>query len=172
MNYPAIRKSHRGANDDIETSGQPKSGRRARCAFQILCLPFLSPSTRRTPYFSPTTPSYSQHSTTSQPQFHPNLQKSTTLTTSRSACATFHLLSAVCAQQSLTGNSSAATLPSGVRNSASRSGKAFEKDLRNFPVEKARLEVAFPACYISASLVWWTTWQLPLTGNRIVPDYH
>jgi hypothetical protein len=50
--------------------------------------------------------------------------------------------------------------------------EGFEKDLRNFPVEKARLEVAFPACYISASLVWWTTWQLPLMGNRIVPDYH
>ena len=31
--------------------------------------------------------------------------------------------------------------------------KGSKQDLRNFPVEKARLDVAFPSCYISSSLV-------------------
>jgi hypothetical protein len=42
--------------------------------------------------------------------------------------------------------------------------KGFEQDLRNFPVEKARLEVAFPACYIAASLVLAFGWILDVNG--------
>jgi hypothetical protein len=146
-----------------QTSSQPKSRRRARCAFQILCLLFPLSSTRKTPSFSSTTPSYSRHSTTSQPQFPPNLQKSTTLTTSRSLCYIPFGVGCMCAALT-NGQFLDRNFARWCRKLGAEIRKGFEQDLRNFPVEKARLEVAFPACYIAVPLVLVFGWILDVNG--------
>jgi MFS family permease len=49
ITLPSVNRTEKRKTLLRQTSSQPKSSRRARSAFQILCLPFLSPLTMKTP---------------------------------------------------------------------------------------------------------------------------